>query len=223
MVGTSASQRERSDYDATQCFASANCNPWHDNSFADSRLFTGQTPDLRPFRGGFFEYSEHSGWNQYQPFVELELQPTDDLTITPGFKYVWWHHYVNAPLEQKTKPVVSLCRLLHHDPRPALPDGQLQDRAQLERLCPVCPGHLCAGHQRLRAGRRASRYPKAQTTTNYQVGTVYYADNFTFDADIYYIGVENNISFQSCTYAALHRPVGRDLRHQHRHRHLQGH
>ena len=38
----SSSQRERSDFDATQCFASANCNPWHDNSFADSRLFTGQ-------------------------------------------------------------------------------------------------------------------------------------------------------------------------------------
>ena len=27
-------------------------------------------------------------------------------------------------------------------------------------------------------------YPKAQTTTNYQLGTVFYADNFTFDADM---------------------------------------
>ena len=46
--------------------------------------------------------------------------------------------------------------------------------------------------------RWTTTYPKAQTTTNYQAGTVYYADNFTFDADIYYIGVNNNIIFQAC-------------------------
>ncbi len=40
--------------------------------------------------------------------------------------------------------------------------------------------------------------PKAQTTTNYQFGTVYYADNWTFDGDIYYIGVDNNISYGTC-------------------------
>ena len=57
------------------------------------------------FGGGFLEYQEHSGWNQYEPFVELELRPTEDLTITPGFKYVSWDHYVSAPLEQKRVPV----------------------------------------------------------------------------------------------------------------------
>ena len=31
----SASQRRRFDYDATKCFASANCNPWHNQTFAD--------------------------------------------------------------------------------------------------------------------------------------------------------------------------------------------
>ena len=36
-------------------------------------------------------------------------------------------------------------------------------------------------------------FPKPQTTTNYQVGTVYYGDNFSFDADIYYIVSDNTI------------------------------
>jgi iron complex outermembrane receptor protein len=45
--------------------------------------------------------------------------------------------------------------------------------------------------------------PKAQTTTNYQFGTVYYADNFTVDADVYYIGVNNNIVFQNCNLAPI--------------------
>ena len=71
----SASQRVRFDYDATKCQAVA-CNPWKTQAFADSRLFTGQaTPTSKPFNGGFYEYSEHSNWDQYQPFVELELRP----------------------------------------------------------------------------------------------------------------------------------------------------
>ncbi|HEX4104645.1 MAG TPA: TonB-dependent receptor plug domain-containing protein, partial [Rhizomicrobium sp.] len=102
----STSQRARSDFDMTQCYA-AGCNPWHSTTFADSRLLTGQkTPTSGPLFGGYFEYYEHSGWSEYQPFVEVELHPLPDLTITPGYKYVWWDHYLSAPLEQKSKPVV---------------------------------------------------------------------------------------------------------------------
>ncbi len=207
----SASQRERSDYDATQCFASANCNPWHDNSFADSRLFTGQaTPTSKAFRGGFFEYSEHSGWSQYQPFVELELKPTDDLTITPGFKYVWWHHYVNAPLEQKTKPVVSY----QGDFTTTRDLPFLMANYKIEPSWSVYAQYaqgiyvpdISAFEQSVPLSTASA--PKAQTTTNYQAGTVYYADNFTIDADVYYIGVENNISFQSCTTPPFTGPAG---------------
>jgi iron complex outermembrane recepter protein len=46
---------------------------------------------------------------------------------------------------------------------------------------------------------QTTTFPKAETTTNYQVGTVYYADRFTFDADIYYIPIENNYISQPCT------------------------
>jgi len=51
-------------------------------------------------------------------------------------------------------------------------------------------------------------FPKAQTTTNYQFGTVFYADNFTFDADLYYIGVDNNISYQLCNQAPFTGSAG---------------
>jgi iron complex outermembrane receptor protein len=205
----SVSQRERSDFDATQCFASANCNPWHDNSFADSRLFTGQaTPTARPLRGGYFEYVEHSGWNQYQPFVELELQPTEDLTITPGFKYVWWRHYVDAPLEQKTKPVVPVTASF--DTTRDLPFLMANYKIQpsWSVYAQYAQGIYVPDISAFEQSTPTFAFPKAQTTTNYQVGTVYYADNFTFDADIYYIGVNNNISFQSCTTPPFTGPAG---------------
>jgi iron complex outermembrane receptor protein len=205
----SSSQRERSDYDATQCFASSNCNPWHDNSFADSRLFTGQsTPTSKPLRGGFFEYVEHSGWDQYQPFVEVDLKPTEDLTITPGFKYVWWHHYVNAPLEQKTKPVVPV--VAEFDTSRDLPFLMANYKIQpsWSVYAQYAQGIYVPDISAFEQSVPTAVFPKAQTTTNYQVGTVYYADNFTVDADIYYIGVDNNISFQSCTTPPFTGPVG---------------
>jgi iron complex outermembrane receptor protein len=44
-----------------------------------------------------------------------------------------------------------------------------------------------------------SKFPAPQTTTNFQVGTVYYADNFNFDADLYHISVNNNYTNEDCT------------------------
>jgi iron complex outermembrane receptor protein len=43
-------------------------------------------------------------------------------------------------------------------------------------------------------------FPQPENTTNYQIGTVYYADNFTFDADLYYIPINNNYVSLPCTY-----------------------
>ena len=134
-------------------------------------------------------------WDQYQPFVEVDLHPLTDLTITPGFKYIWWNQ--TSPRRWSKRPSRSFPSPAQFTTTQDLPlrRRQLQDPAQLERLFPVCQGHLHPRHQRLRAEDRhqLSAFPKAETTTNYQFGTVYYADNFTFDADVYYIGVNNNI------------------------------
>jgi iron complex outermembrane receptor protein len=205
----SATQRARSDFDATQCFASATgCDPWHSQAFADSRLLASNKSAA--YGGGFFEYQEHSGWSQYEPFVELELRPLPDLTITPGFKYVEWDRSVNAPLEQKTVPVVPFTgsfkttrglpfAMVNYKLQPSwsvyaqYAQGiYVPDISAFEQTTPLSTANA----------------PKAQTTTNYQAGTVYYADNFTFDADIYYIGVDNNIVFQSCTTAPFTGPSG---------------
>ena len=101
-------QRARSDFDATQCFASRQLQSLaRPDSFADSSIHRPKTQiRVRAFGGGFFEYNEHSGWNQYQPFVELEMHPIGRSHHHARLQIcAWWNHYVNAPLEQKTKPV----------------------------------------------------------------------------------------------------------------------
>lgn len=207
---SSVSQRARSDFDATQCFSSiVGCDPWHTQFYADSRLFNSTskpstvvaTPTSRPFGGGFFEYEEHSGWNQYQPFVELELHPLPDLTVTPGFKYVWWNHYVNAPLEQKTKPVVPVTASFNTTRDLPFATVNYKIEPSWSVYAQYAQGIYIPDISAFEQAVPTTTFPKAQTTTNYQFGTVYYSDNFTVDADIYYIGVENNISFQNCGQA----------------------
>ena len=202
-----ATQRARFDLDVQQCVANG-CNPWHSQTYADSSLLA--KTKSASFDGGFFEYNEHSSWSQYQPFIELEMHPIEDLTVTPGFKYVWWDHSVNADLEQKTVPVVPFAGsftttrdlpflMANYKLLPSwsvyaqYAQGiYIPDISAFENSTPLS----------------LSSAPKAETTTNYQFGTVYYADNFTFDGDLYYIGVNNNIVFQSCTTAPFNGPIG---------------
>ena len=205
----SASQRRRYDYDATQCYASALCTPWKNQTYADSRLYNSTskpttvvaTPTSAPFAGGFYEYEEHSNWNQYQPFVELELHPMEDLTITPGFKYVDWSRSVAAPLEQKTKPVVPV--YAGYTTTRDLPFLMMNYKIQpsWSVYAQYAQGIYVPDISSFEQAKPTTTYPKAQTTTNYQLGTVFYADQFTFDADIYYIGIDNNISYQLCNLA----------------------
>ena len=105
----SASQRARSDFDATQCFAStANCNPWHDHSFADSPVNVAGRPSPRPSAAASSNITNIPAGTSISPSSNWNCIPSTDLTITPGFKYVWWNHNVTAPLEQKTVPVVPV-------------------------------------------------------------------------------------------------------------------
>jgi len=201
----SASQRLRKDYDATQCLA-AGCNPWHSDAFADSRLLAGKTSAA--FNGGFYEYYEHSSWSQYQPYVELELHPVDGLTLTPGFKYVSWTHNVAAPLEQKTSPVVPVFASFTTTRDLPFMTANYKIEPNWSVYAQYAQGIYVPDISSFEQKVPSLTFPKAQTSTNYQVGTVYYADNFTFDADAYYIGVDNNISFQACNLAPIFGPSG---------------
>jgi len=168
---------------------------------------------------GYAKDDEHSHWNQYEPFVEVDMKTLDDrLTITPGLKYIHWEHGVDAAVGQG-----NLCGIGLNSsnsttcPNPAgdnytsgfttrdlLPFLEMNYKLQpswsmyfqyakgiyipditaFENNPPTAPGG----------------FPAPETTTNYQLGTVYYADQFTFDADLYYIGVHNNYIVATCSY-----------------------
>ena len=145
----------------------------------------------------------------------MDLKPTDDLTITPGVKYIHWFHGDNSPMAQGTLCGVGLaCPPFNNagqnfvagfDTTDTLPFLTVNYKIQpswsvyFEYAKGIYVPDIStfeAGGQ----GQPTNGYPSAETTTNYQLGTVYYADNWTFDGDIYYIGVNNNYISLPCSY-----------------------
>jgi iron complex outermembrane recepter protein len=169
---------------------------------------------------GYAKDDEHSDWTQYQPFLEVDLKPLDNLTITPGVKYVHWDHGVNAPVEQG-----NLCGVGagtgNTTTCPNTPGEDFREGFITRDLLPFAEANykiepswsVYAQYAKgiyvpdISTFENASPtapngFPTPELTTNYQVGTVFYADNFTFDADVYYIPVSNNIEAGICTFDA---------------------
>ena len=176
---------------------------------------------------GYAKDDEHSDWDQYQPFLEVDIKALDDrLTITPGLKFVHWTHRVNAPVGQG-----NLCGI-----------GANNTDTPGPGTTPVCPNNPGENFKESFTTRDTlpflelnyklepswsmyfeyakgiyipdisafenspptalNGFPAPETTTNYQFGTVYYADQFTFDADVYYIPIHNNYVVQTCSFDA---------------------
>jgi iron complex outermembrane recepter protein len=169
---------------------------------------------------GYAKDDEHSGWNQYEPFVEVDIKALDDrLTITPGLKYIHWDHFVDAPVGQG-----NLCGVGLNDKNstcPNAPGANYQEGFITRDLLPFMEMNYklqpsWSVYFQYAKGiyvpdvtafensppTSLTGFPAPETTTNYQLGTVYYADQFTFDADVYYIPIHNNYIVVTCSYDA---------------------
>lgn len=171
---------------------------------------------------GYAKDDEHSDWTQYEPFVEVDIKALDDrLTITPGLKYIHWDHGVDAPVEQGSGCGVALSDANSKGVCPNAPGENYTAGFITRDLLPFmemnyklqpswsvyfqyAKGIYVPDISAFENNPPTSQsgYPAPETTTNYQLGTVYYADQFTFDADVYYIPIHNNYITETCSYDA---------------------
>ncbi len=137
-------------------------------------------------------YLQHSGWHNYQPFVDFEFQPVEGLTVTPGFKYVSFERFTNAAVQQTsrvpfngtgtfTKPLEFLT-------------VNYRVREDWSVYAQFAKGFLVPDLNVFYQPKPNVLALKPQTSTNYQVGTVFNADKFTFDGDLYYIDFNDKTS-----------------------------
>jgi iron complex outermembrane receptor protein len=130
--------------------------------------------------------TQNSRWDQFQPFVEYEWAAAPGMTVTPGFKAMYYHFALNSAMNQKALVPQSYAYTYHA----ALPfltlnkkfDEQNSVYAQMARGMEV---------PFLGVGSTTATPPVPQTTTNYQIGGVHKSDQLTVDADVYYITMNN--------------------------------
>jgi iron complex outermembrane receptor protein len=138
-------------------------------------------------------YSEPTSWFQYQLFADFEWRPIEQLTITPGVKWLDYTRYANHALESNgtlgyyyvdgsknySKPLYFLTANYR-----IMPSWSIYAQVATALLIPPVKTVVT-----FNGTSTATTAP--ETTTTYQVGTVYTAGKFTFDLDYYNIQARN--------------------------------
>lgn len=164
-----------------------------------ANLGTAATSTLPPISQANINFVQHSTWNQYQLFGELELRPIDGVSITPGVKYVHFTRGVDALLNQKTRSPLDTSATWTKT-LPFLTANWLVAKnwsfygqyAQGMYVPDLSSFYSASGQL-----STALDALKPQTTTNYQVGSVWHGNYVSLDVDGYIINVDNKIG--TCT------------------------
>jgi iron complex outermembrane receptor protein len=145
------------------------------------------------------QYLQHSNWDQYQLFGEFEFHPFEQLSITPGVKYVHFTRGIDASVNQKSRapldtsgtwtkvlPFATVNWLVK-------PNWSFYGQyAQGMYVPDLSSFYSASGVLSTALGAL-----KPQTSTNYQVGTVWHGHSVSLDVDAYMVNVDNKIG--TCT------------------------
>jgi iron complex outermembrane receptor protein len=149
----------------------------------------GQLPNVN--------YIQFSTWDQYQPFLDVELRPIESLTITPGIKYMHFKRTVDAPVNQGSGTVFNGSATWTKTLYFFTANYKLMSNWSVYGQ--FATGMLVPPLSTLQVQIPNTSDQKPQTSKNYQLGTVYHGDRISVDADLYYIEFKNK--FQSLTVA----------------------
>ncbi|WP_245656810.1 TonB-dependent receptor [Sphingomonas asaccharolytica] len=160
-----------------------------------ANLGTPATSALPPVSEANLSYVQHSKWNQYQLFAEFEFHPIASLSITPGVKYVNFKRSIDAAVNQKSRlPLDTSATWTKTLPFltvnwQAMSNWSFYGQYAQGMYVPDLSSFYSASGQL----STALDSLKPQTTTNYQVGTVWHGNKISIDADGYIINVNNKI------------------------------
>jgi len=145
-------------------------------------------------------FSETYQTTTLQPFVEFEYKVDDQLSITPGVKYAFYHQHFNH-LADNGKAVGNLNgapsinnSVTYNDVLPSL-DIHYKLRPYWSLYAQYGTGDLIPPTNVFDVPNAAvAQKPKSQYSKTYQVGSVWKSDRYTFDADIYYTKLDGAYS-----------------------------
>ncbi|MBB3357873.1 MULTISPECIES: TonB-dependent receptor [unclassified Novosphingobium] len=154
-------------------------------------------------------YLQYSKWNQYQLFAEFEFHPIEALSITPGVKYVHFNRSISGPVNQKSRnPIDTAATWTKTLPFATINwqakenwsfYGQYAQGMYVPDLSSFYTPSGTSTDQAVQQQNLAKLQP--QTSTNYQVGTVWHGSHVSVDVDGYIINVNNKIAADTSTGA----------------------
>jgi len=173
--------------------------PSYDQKFASGTAATAMYPSTALAN---IKYEQASSWDQYQLFSEFEFRPFETLTITPGVKYVSFTRGVDAMVNADTyrSPAKNAATWTTTLPFAtvnwqALSNlafyGQYAKGMYIPDLSSFYTPSNDAASTAAQNAALAAVQP--QTTTNYQLGTVWHGKRVSIDLDTYLIEVNNKI------------------------------
>jgi len=137
-------------------------------------------------------YDEYSGWDQYQPFAQLDLKPFDGLTISPGIKYVNFTRTILAPIASQSSRIGVNSSTTNTKTLP-FATVNYAIRNNWSVYAQYAQGFLIPALSSLEVSNPSPISPKAAKSVNYQAGTVYAGEYLNIDFDGYYITVSDTL------------------------------
>lgn len=172
---------------------------WYEHSASDRHLINYDLSTGKPnyiVGKSNIDYIQHSGWDQFQLFGELEYRPIDGLSITPGVKYVHFTRQIDAEVNQKTHAPLN-AKATWTDVLPFL-TANYQIRSDWTVYAQYAKGmyvpDLSSFYSTSSSLGSSLSALQPQRSTNYQIGTVYHGRRFAIDVDAYKIDVNNKIA-----------------------------
>jgi len=150
----------------------------------------GYLDPLAPSTRGGYVYNMHFYTRTFEPYVEYAWQPVQGLTFTPGLKYMSVQRRIEAPINQTTNLLPAYYTETFSKALPVVL-GNYRLSPHWSAYGQFAEGFLTPPLAFFQADHPEDNRVKPQTTTNYQLGTVYQTNRLNADFAGYFIRTHN--------------------------------
>jgi len=135
-------------------------------------------------------YNMHFYTETWEPYAEYAWRPLPSLPITPGVKYMSIKRQINAPINQTTDLLPLYFTKTYSKAMP-LATVNYRLASDWSAYAQYATGFLAPPLAFFQENRPQNNNVSPQTTTNYQIGSVYKTNRFNADIDAYWIDYKN--------------------------------
>ena len=151
---------------------------------------SGYLDPLAPATKGGWVYNMHYYTRTWEPYVEYAWRPIQNLTLTPGLKYMRVQRVIEAPINQTKNLLPAYYGQVYSKTLP-LATANYRLAQNWSAYAQYASGMLTPPLAYFQEDNPQKNQVKPQTTTNYQIGTVYKTNRFNADIDGYFIRSKN--------------------------------